>query len=92
MNERIAPAPYEPDAAVPPGHTIQKMLDDNQKSRHWLASVIGVPLRTVHELIAGERPITSSTAAQLERVIGLPAAVWSNLEANYRRDKERLGE
>jgi plasmid maintenance system antidote protein VapI len=42
------------------------------------------PLKTVNEIINGKAAITSDTAIQLERVLGISARFWSALETVYR--------
>jgi HTH-type transcriptional regulator / antitoxin HigA len=42
------------------------------------------PLKTINEIINGKAAITAETALQLERVLGVPASFWNNLERNYR--------
>ena len=61
-----------------------------------LANRMGRPLKTINEIVKGKAAITAETALQLERVLGVPASFWINLEKNYRealarkRDEERL--
>src|SRR5208283_3061836 len=49
-----------------------------------LASRMGRPLKTINEIVAGKTMITSDTALQLEKVLGVPASFWSNRERLYR--------
>jgi len=61
-----------------------------------LASRMGRPLKTINEIIKGKASITPDSALQLERILGMPASFWLNLERNYRevlarrKDEERL--
>ena len=48
-----------------------------------LAESTGRPRKTINEIIAGKAEITAETALQLERVLGIPASFWNNLERNY---------
>jgi hypothetical protein len=41
-------------------------------------------MKTISEIIHGKAAITPETALQFERVLGRPASLWQNLEANYR--------
>jgi HTH-type transcriptional regulator/antitoxin HigA len=45
---------------------------------------MGRPLKTINEIVAGKAMITSDTALQLEKVLGVPASFWSNRERLYR--------
>jgi len=49
-----------------------------------LAERMGRPLKTINEIVAGKTMITSDTALQLEKVLGVPASFWSNRERQYR--------
>jgi len=46
----------------------------------------------INEIIAGKTAITTDTAFQLEKVLGVPASFWNRLEKNYRETKARLRE
>ena len=49
-------------------------------------------MKTISEIIHGKAAITAETALQLERVLGVPASLWQNLEANYRLRLAERGE
>lgn len=51
---------------------------------------MGRPLKLINEITKGKASITADTAIQLEQVLGVPARVWNNLEANYQELKARL--
>jgi HTH-type transcriptional regulator / antitoxin HigA len=80
----------QPDYASPPGETLQETIEAIGMSQVELALRMGRPLKTVNEIIQGKSAITSETALQLEFVLGIDAAFWSSLEANYRDCLERL--
>lgn len=84
--------PYCPDTAVPPGATLQENLDWLGMTQQELADRMGRPLKIINEIIKGKRAITPDTAIQLEKVLGIPANVWLNLESNYRETLARLKE
>jgi plasmid maintenance system antidote protein VapI len=46
--------------------------------------------KTVSQIINGHAPITHETAIKLERVTGVPARMWNNLETAYRERRARL--
>jgi antitoxin HigA-1 len=52
-------------------------------TRYRVAKAMGVPQRRVDEICAGSRAITADTALRLERVFGLEAQVWLDLQARY---------
>lgn len=87
---------YRPDYAVLPGDSLQEVLRSLSMSQKDLASRMGRPVKTINEIIKGKAAITADTALQLERVLGVPASFWTNLERNYRqalarkKDERRL--
>jgi addiction module HigA family antidote len=83
---------FIPDYAVPPGETLLETIRALGMSQADLAERTGRPLKTINEIIKGKVAITSETALQLERVLGVPASFWNNLERNYRDALARLEE
>jgi HTH-type transcriptional regulator / antitoxin HigA len=86
------PHPYEPDYAVPPGRTLQETIDSLDLDQRELAQRTGLSVKHVNQVIKGTASITQDTAIRLERVTGVPARMWNNLEANYREQLARLAE
>lgn len=76
--------PYQPDYAVSPGEVLEEYLEVMGMTKAQLAARCGRPTKTISEIIHGKAAITPETALQLERVLGRKAALWQNLEANYR--------
>ncbi len=83
---------YAPDYAVLPGETLLETLESLGMSQAELANRTGRPTKTINEIIKGKASITPETALQLERVFGVPASFWNNLERNYRETVARLQE
>ncbi|MEN8165226.1 MAG: HigA family addiction module antitoxin [Acidobacteriota bacterium] len=83
---------YVPEFVSVPGETLQEVLDDRGISQAELAERTGRPKKTINEIIRGKAAITPETALQLERVLGIPAAFWNNLERNYRENRAGLAE
>ncbi len=81
---------YQPNYAVPPGDTLRETLDFLGMSQAELAERTGRPKKTINEIISGKAAITAETALQFERVLGIPASFWSNLERNYQETLARL--
>jgi addiction module HigA family antidote len=84
---------YTPELVSLPGETLLEILEDRGISQAELADRMGRPKKTINEIIKGKAAITHETALQLEKVLGIPASFWNNLERNYRdhlaRRKER---
>ena len=72
------------DLAIPPGELIQEELDVIGMTQQELATRPGRPAQAINEMIHGKKAITHETAIQLEKVLGVPAHVWVNLESAYR--------
>jgi HTH-type transcriptional regulator/antitoxin HigA len=90
--------PYEPDFVSPPGETIQETLDALGMSQVDLAERTGKSHKGINEIVQSKVAITPETALQLERVLGVPAHFWLNLDVSYRewlarrKDQETLSE
>jgi HTH-type transcriptional regulator/antitoxin HigA len=87
---KIAPRPYEPDVAIPPGVTLREVLAAKGMTQSDLAHRMGRPANKVNEMVQGKRAITPETAGELELVLGWPASFWIQREAQYRAAKARL--
>ena len=81
---------------MPPGDTLQETIDTISMTQRDLALRTGMAAKTINEIIKGKAPITPDTAVLFERVTGVPAHMWNNLESNYRQqlamiaDRDRL--
>jgi addiction module HigA family antidote len=83
---------YVPDIVSPPGETLVDILNEKGMSQAELAERTGRPKKTINEIVKGKAIITSETAIQLERVLGVEASFWAAREANYRAHLARLEE
>ena len=83
---------FTPKYAIAPGATLQETIESLGISQAELAKRTGRPLKTINEIINGKAAITAETAIQLERVLGVPASFWNNLEQNYREALASLKE
>jgi len=83
---------FKPNYAVSPGETLRETLKTLGMTQAELAHRTGRPKKTINEIITGKAAITADTALQLERVLGIPASFWNNLERNYQETLARLKE
>ncbi len=89
---------FVPDYAVPPGEILEETLEARGIKKKEFAERCGISEKTVNLIIRGKAPVLPATAIQFERVLGVSAAVWNNLEAAYRLhrasadERERLDE
>jgi len=91
MNE-IKRSSFQPNYAIPPGETLRETLEFIGMTQAELAERTGRPKKTINEIISGKAAITAETALQFERVLGIPASFWNNLERNYQETIARLRE
>jgi HTH-type transcriptional regulator/antitoxin HigA len=81
---------YSAGIAIPPGETLQEVLDDKLMSQKELALRIGCSQKHVNKIIKGTASITTDFAIKLEDVLGIHAKFWMNLESNYQETMARL--
>lgn len=81
---------WTPRWAVQPGEILLEVLEAHEMTQSELARRLDRPIKTVNEIINGKAAITSDTAIQLERVLGVSARFWTGLESLYRDSQARL--
>jgi addiction module HigA family antidote len=91
MVERIQNQ-YYPDYVSPPGETLLELIEERGMSQADLARRMGRPRKTINEIIKGKTAITTETAIQLERVLGVPARFWNNRQLHFDQYKARTEE
>jgi len=74
---------YVPDFVTPPGETLLETLEALGMTQVELAERTGRPTKTISEIVNAKTAITTETALQFEKVLGVPARFWLNLERNY---------
>lgn len=79
-----------PHIAIPPGELLTETLDALGLTQADLAQRAGRPVQAINEIIKGTKAITPETALQFEAVTGVPAYLWTRLEADYRYNTARL--
>ena len=72
------------DALIPPGEILEEELPTRGITQRELALRMRRPAQSINEVIRGKRALTAATALDLERVLGIEAALWVRLEADYR--------
>ncbi len=81
---------YHSDLAVPPGEFLEEVIADLGMTKVELAKRMNRPATKLSAIFKGEKTITPDTAIQLERVVGIPAHVWTGLESEYRLTLAKL--
>jgi len=74
---------FEPDYAVPPGRTLQEVIESLDMSQKELAIRTGLTVQSLIRIFKGDQPISYETANLLELATGVPASFWNNLESQY---------
>ena len=80
---------YEPDYAVAPGEILEETLQSRGMQKIDLAGRCGLSAKQTSLIISGKAPVTPETAINFERVLGISANIWNNLEAKFRLHKAR---
>ena len=80
---------YEDLLPLAPGATIREQMQLHGMSEQELAEQLDAEVEFVNELLDGYIDIEEDLALELEKVFGIPAAFWLNLEASYREQLAR---
>lgn len=72
------------DLPIPPGEYLAEVINEMGMSKDELAKRMNRPAPKLSAIFKGEKAITPDTALQLEKVVGVPAHIWTGLEAEYR--------
>ena len=69
---------------VHPGEILrEEFLGPLSLTAYALAKAAQVPRTRIERLVREETPVTADTALRLERVLGVDAAFWTNLQSAY---------
>ena len=74
---------YNSDLAIHPGEFLEETIEEIGMSQAELANRLGRPMQAINEIIKGKKSITSTTALELEDVLGIPSHIWLGLENEY---------
>jgi addiction module HigA family antidote len=80
---------FSTDYAIPPGEILEETLTACNMQKSELAERCRLPVEMVNLIIDGKAPITSETATRLEKVLGISAKMWINLDINYHLPQTR---
>ncbi len=75
---------FAPDYVISPGEILEETLGARSIAKGDFARRTGLSLKTVSLILAGKAPILPDTAIQFERVLGVTAELWTELESRYR--------
>ncbi len=88
MNKKNLP----PIIATHPGELIKDELKERKMTQKQLANETGIKPSVLSETINGKRSISLNAAVALERVLGIPADMWMNLQMQYDLDSAHIAE
>ncbi len=71
------------DLAIPPGEYLEEVSRELGRTKGELARRMDRPASKLSPIFKGPKAITPETALQLEKVVGVPAHIWTGLEAEY---------
>ncbi len=83
---------FQPDYSIHPGEILRETIEARNMSKGEFADRCGISLKTISQIINLKAPITLDTAIQFERVLGVSAEIWYNLDSQYKlylANKER---
>jgi HTH-type transcriptional regulator/antitoxin HigA len=75
---------FEPDYAVHPGEILNETLEAREIRKKDFAKRCGISFKTISQIINCKAPVTPETSIQFERVLGVSADIWNNLDSQYR--------
>ena len=81
---------FDPDYAVPPGQTLEEVIESLGMTQKELALRTGLTEQSIIRILSGEQAISYDTATKLEMVTAVPARMWNNLEMLYREQLSKL--
>lgn len=83
---------WQPNWATHPGDHIAEHIEANGWTQAEFARLAGLSPKLVSTIINKSNPVTPETAIRLERVLGVNAHVWTNLQAEWDLHEARIQE
>ncbi len=74
---------YSPDYVVHPGERLEETREARGMKKLDFVQRCGISDKTLSQIISGKAHVTPETAILFERILGVSAAVWNNLQFNY---------
>ncbi len=85
-------ADYRPTRAVHPGRILSEELKARDISQKALAERMRRPPQVINQIIKGKKSITPETAIGIEKVLGIDAQIWINLQGIHDIALARIAE
>lgn len=77
------PLDIRPDTALHPGRFLKEQLDARDVTQREFARRMNRPPQVINQIIREKKSITPQTAQEIERVLGIDAQFWLNLQQIY---------
>src|SRR4051812_22518860 len=74
---------WSPDWATHPGSHLAEYIEVKGWTQAEFARIADLTAKLVSTIVSGKNPVTPETAIKFERVLGLKAEVWLNLQTNW---------
>lgn len=81
-----------PFIATHPGELLKDELQERGLSQKQLSQMTGIKTSVICETIHGKRAVSMNMAVELEKVLGIPADIWMNLQTQYNLDSAGIPE
>lgn len=79
-----------PFVATHPGEMIKDELKERKMTQKQFALESGIKASVLSETINGKRSVSLNVAVALEKVFGIPADVWMNMQTQYDLDTANI--
>lgn len=74
------PPEYRPNRALHPGRFLKEQLVELGMSQREFAERMKRPPQVISQIVRGKKSVTTDTALELEKVLGIDAQFWLNLQ------------
>lgn len=71
---------------IHPGETLKEILENINMSPEELAKETGISLKHIRGIVNGKTEISVKLAEILEKVLGISAVFWINLQEKYNKE------
>jgi addiction module HigA family antidote len=75
-----------PFVVTHPGELVRDEMRERGLTQKQLATMAGLSPNVVSEVVRAKRNVTKDIAASLEKALGIPEAMWLNLQSQYDHD------
>jgi HTH-type transcriptional regulator / antitoxin HigA len=80
---------FNPDWLLPPGDVLLEHLEARRMRQSVFSRLCKLSPKHINLVARGKAPLTVPVAMIFERVLGVDASIWMNLETSYRIALER---